>query len=89
MNQRERDVYDAYPRLLVSLVEWAGDVTKLPLDEMMSASERMALTNAFIGPQSSQRIDTQTLLDHQELIDLARDFRRKYIELALKTQRTE
>lgn len=88
MNPRELEVYDNYPRLVTSLVSWATQVAKMPLDEMKSAVDRMRLTSAFIGPESSQHVDPQTLSDHAELLDIVLRFRDEYIALAVKTQRS-
>lgn len=88
MNPREREVYDSYPQLLTGLIKWAADSTRFPLEEMVTAIARMGVTNAFIGPDGTKPIARETLVEHQELLELAMDFRDRYIELAMKSQRS-
>lgn len=88
MNPKELEVYDNYPKLLSSMVQWASHSVRFPLEDMRSAAQRMGLSHAFIGPTGSQHVDPQVLQDHQDLIELIMSFRDQYIELALRTQRS-
>lgn len=88
MNPKELSTYDNYPKLLTDIIQWAANSTRFPLDEMRAAAQRMGVTNAFIGPLGTQQVDTQTLLDHQDLLELVMNFRDRYVELALRSQRS-
>lgn len=85
-------VYDAYPAYMDMLIRWSSTITReanFPLDQLAEANERMVQTRAFIGPKETLKIDPTMLVDHQELIQLARDFRNKYIELAMRATERE
>lgn len=87
MNDKELQVYDDYPNIVMRVIKWASECTRMPLEEMRTAAQRMGVTQAFIGPTGSQHVSADVLQDHQDLIDLIMTFRDQYIELALRTQR--
>jgi hypothetical protein len=71
MDQHERDVYDAYPRLIAHLVSAAMVFDQLPLEAMLSANARMLLTGNFIGPDASSMVSVDALRAQRQLIEAA------------------
>lgn len=80
----ERDVYDAYPGHINKLVGFSVVLSKMPLEHMVAAIEKMTVTRAHIGPYGTLAVEPELLEGHKELIEAAIAFRNKYIELAVR-----
>lgn len=74
----ERNVYDAYPTLIVDLVVVSTVFQRLPLDEMHAATQRMLVTHTFTA---GSNIDPDRVRGQQALIQAAIEYRARVAEL--------
>jgi hypothetical protein len=77
----DHEVYDAYPQLMISLMEWAIYSTRFPLPEMIAANDRIQGTSAFVGPAKTLSVNPDALHAQRQLLDAVTAFREKCSEI--------
>lgn len=75
MKPADLAVYDTYPELTDMLVKLCAALQQLPLDEMLTANERIMATGALVSPDSPQSVDVEAGNAQHWLIQQAITFR--------------
>jgi hypothetical protein len=68
-------IYDVYPTLINNLVSAARQADTLPLEDMLTALDRIALTSVYRHPRGSLPITPAAVDQQRKLIEAVITFR--------------
>jgi hypothetical protein len=65
----EQSAYHNYPAYFAMLLRMAEGLVAMPLDELLSANIRAALTGTFMGPNGPEIVDVDKMAAQRRLIE--------------------